>query len=444
VTAKRALIVDDSKSARVVLSRLLEQHEFAVDTTESAESALLYLRDHRPDVIFMDHVMSGMDGLAAVQAIKSDPGTASIPIMMYTSQDGELYAGEAKAVGAIGVLPKRMAPADVASALYELKLLPDRRSTVRGSFDRVELPALSAVSGPVPGVIVRAAPANSELRAIVEPMLQEQGAELRRFVVASIETMSTRVVGELGAQIRDAIAAAQPAPIIAAEPRVEPPPEVAAPPPRAPLAWIALAALGCVVALAAGAFGWQEHRERAALAARLASTTQQLAVAERALSAARAAATGGGAERFAVPYGEPALGGERLTALATLLAELEARGFAGTVTVTSGAGDFCLTGNPTEGYGLAPGEMPANRCDVVGNPFEESLKPADREPAALAGLLAGVRERSQGAIDVRLAYAPRAPEAYPSAPETSAAQWNAAAAGRNYVEFAPEPRPSAP
>jgi hypothetical protein len=275
-------------------------------------------------------------------------------------------------------------------------------------------------------------------------MLQEQGAELRRFVVASLETMSTRVVGELSAQIRAAVAAVQPAPFVAPEPIVAPERVVVAPPPRAPLAWIAVATLGCVVALAAGAFGWQEHRERGVLAARLDSATQQLTLAERALTAARAAASGGGAERFAVPYGEPALGGERLTALATLLAELEARGFAGTVTVTNGAGDFCLTGNPSEGYGLAPGEMPANRCDVVGNPFEESLKPADREPAALAGLLAGVRERSQGAIDVRLAAAPRAPDAYPSAPEASAAQWNAAATSRNYVEFAPEPRPSAP
>ena len=104
MTPKRALIVDDSKSARVVLSRLLEKHDLTVDMRDSAEAALQYLRDHRPDVIFMDHVMSGMDGLSAVQAIKNDPTTASIPIMMYTSQDGEVYAGEARASGAAGVI----------------------------------------------------------------------------------------------------------------------------------------------------------------------------------------------------------------------------------------------------------------------------------------------------------------------------------------------------
>ena len=66
---------------------------------------------HRPDVIFMDHMMPGMDGFQAVQAIKNNPRTATIPIMMYTSQEGELYVGQARALGAVGVLPKQVKPA---------------------------------------------------------------------------------------------------------------------------------------------------------------------------------------------------------------------------------------------------------------------------------------------------------------------------------------------
>ena len=72
---------------------MLEAHELDVDTAESAESALEYLNGHRPDVIFMDHLMPGMDGFEAVTAIKNNPDTATIPIMMYTSQQGELYVG---------------------------------------------------------------------------------------------------------------------------------------------------------------------------------------------------------------------------------------------------------------------------------------------------------------------------------------------------------------
>ena len=57
--------------------------------------------------------MPGMDGFQAVQAIKNNPRTAMIPILMYTSQEGELYLGQARALGAVGVLPKSVAPADV-------------------------------------------------------------------------------------------------------------------------------------------------------------------------------------------------------------------------------------------------------------------------------------------------------------------------------------------
>jgi len=112
-TGKRALIVDDSRSARVILGRMLEQYGLAVDTAESAEQALEYLRQHRPDVIFMDHLMPGMDGFQAVQAIKGDAQTATIPLLMYTSQEGELYVSQARALGAVGVLPKTVRPADV-------------------------------------------------------------------------------------------------------------------------------------------------------------------------------------------------------------------------------------------------------------------------------------------------------------------------------------------
>src|SRR6266481_5168072 len=132
--AKRALIVDDSKSARTFLSRILEKYEIDVDSAESAEQAIEYLASHRPDVIFMDHMMPGMDGFQAVQAIKNNPRTAMIPILMYTSQEGELYLGQARALGAVGVLPKQIKPTDVSKVLFELHLVTDRRTAEQSTF----------------------------------------------------------------------------------------------------------------------------------------------------------------------------------------------------------------------------------------------------------------------------------------------------------------------
>src|ERR1700744_4817053 len=132
--AKRALIVDDSKSARLFLARILEKYEIHVDDAENAEAAIEYLATHLPDVIFMDHLMPGMDGFQAVQAIKNNPLTATIPIMMYTSQEGELYLGQARALGAVGVLPKQIKTADVSKVLYQLHLLADRRTAQQTTF----------------------------------------------------------------------------------------------------------------------------------------------------------------------------------------------------------------------------------------------------------------------------------------------------------------------
>ncbi len=228
-TGKRALIVDDSRSARVILSRMLEQHGMVVDTAESAEQALEYLQQGRPDVIFMDHLMPGMDGFEAVQAIKSDVQTATIPLMMYTSQEGELYVSQARALGAVGVLPKTVRPVDVSRVLYQLHLLPDRRQQRTTLFERAAAAALSASQ---PGMAP--APASSEttpigaeatpdetaaagtaawsgapvaalaelqasLRQSIQQLVKDQLAEQRRFMLATFEAFARR----LGTEIKE-------------------------------------------------------------------------------------------------------------------------------------------------------------------------------------------------------------------------------------------------
>ncbi len=120
---RRALVVDDAKSARLALRKQLEKQGLQVDTAESAEAALSYLCHTRPDVIFMDHMMPGMDGFQAIKAIKNDPTTAKIPIMMYTSKEGEVYLSQARALGAIGVLPKQIYHAELGKTLNRLGLL---------------------------------------------------------------------------------------------------------------------------------------------------------------------------------------------------------------------------------------------------------------------------------------------------------------------------------
>src|SRR5688500_5968283 len=194
--AKRALIVDDSKSARAFLSRILEKYDIDVDTAESAEHAIEYLGHHRPDVIFMDHLMPGMDGFQAVQAIKNNPRTAMIPIMMYTSQEGELYLGQARALGAIGVLPKQIKPADVSKVLYQLHLVQDRRTADQSSFrplDASPVAANDVSSAPeAPHSPPPLVPASIMPGPVTDAVMREQFADLRRTLIVSLESQSDR------------------------------------------------------------------------------------------------------------------------------------------------------------------------------------------------------------------------------------------------------------
>lgn len=116
-----ALIVDDSKTARYALRLLLDKQHFTADMVESAEQALEYLNTHAPDLIFMDHMMPGMDGFQAVKAIKSNRNTAGIPIVMYTSTQGGVYFGQARALGAADVISKPASAEDLTAVLQRLE-----------------------------------------------------------------------------------------------------------------------------------------------------------------------------------------------------------------------------------------------------------------------------------------------------------------------------------
>lgn len=104
---RNALLVDDSKVARFALSKLLESRDMQVNMAGSAEEALEFLSKHeRPDVIFMDHLMPGMNGVEATKAIKGNPDTADIPIIMCTSKKSSSFMEEARNFGVYNILTK--------------------------------------------------------------------------------------------------------------------------------------------------------------------------------------------------------------------------------------------------------------------------------------------------------------------------------------------------
>jgi CheY-like chemotaxis protein len=435
-------------------------------------------------VIFMDHLMPGMDGFQAVKAIKDNPRTATIPILMYTSQEGELYLGQARALGAIGVLPKQIRPADVTQVLLQLHLFQERRERPRpevvdaGPDEPTQIAAAltgaTTVSTPVlppelqqaalsPGGVADA-PAGAASTAAtgryafaspVDQLLRDQIAELRRTLVARLDDIQDGLPSQLHAAVR-------------AELPPPPPPQPAPEPDRR--GWLAAAGLG-VLSLVFAAQWASEHRQRVALDRTLVALVESRpAGADAAEAAAGGAASGEGSPAEAVatpppptpaaadaartagtparpripaspltltvPFGEQPLSGDRIAAVRGALDDLRRAGFRGEVEVQAFPGRFCLVGNSAEGFSLAPDELAYSRCDRVGNALQDGG--TSRESTAFANMLAEERKAAGQALSIRIVDGAdgRPVLPYPDvAPTLTAGAWNASATANNRVEI---------
>lgn len=186
---KLALVVDDSKSARFSLKKLLQKQGIETDFAESAGDALNYLEGRRPDVIFMDHLMPGMDGFDATKAIKNNSATADIPVIMCTSKEGSDYAEQAMATGAYAILPKPAPEATLMAVLNQL----------------AQAPAAGADSGTDAGkqLSPTAGMGQRAVESLVKKLLDDQLSILRKHLTESLQAQIKEQVELTLAQTRE-------------------------------------------------------------------------------------------------------------------------------------------------------------------------------------------------------------------------------------------------
>jgi signal transduction histidine kinase/CheY-like chemotaxis protein len=115
--APAILVIDDDATARDLLVRALTRERFRAYTATGAEEGLRLARELRPDAITLDVFMPGADGWSALSALKSDPTTADIPVIMITmSEDKRL----GYVLGATEYLTKPVDRERVASVLRNI------------------------------------------------------------------------------------------------------------------------------------------------------------------------------------------------------------------------------------------------------------------------------------------------------------------------------------
>ena len=92
--ARKILLVDDSATVLMMERMILASERFQIVTATNGEEAHERARTELPDLILMDIVMPKMTGIQACRAIKDDPATKHIPIILVTTR-GEAESMEA-------------------------------------------------------------------------------------------------------------------------------------------------------------------------------------------------------------------------------------------------------------------------------------------------------------------------------------------------------------
>jgi len=91
----RALIIDDSPTIVFALKKILQSAGFITLEALDAETGVSIARSEIPDLIFLDIILPGANGFAALRTLRKDPSTSHIPIIMISGneQATELFFG---------------------------------------------------------------------------------------------------------------------------------------------------------------------------------------------------------------------------------------------------------------------------------------------------------------------------------------------------------------
>ncbi|MBN1091498.1 response regulator [Blastococcus sp. TML/M2B] len=156
--AAELLVVDDNADMRGYLARLLGAH-WSVRTTANGEEALQAVAERQPDLVLTDVMMPRVDGFELLRALRANPATQHIPVVMLTARAGQEASVEGLEAGADDYLAKPFR-ADELIARVRVAL---ERSTCRTA--PIRLGAIAEAAGlapapapPVPAPLPRPAP----------------------------------------------------------------------------------------------------------------------------------------------------------------------------------------------------------------------------------------------------------------------------------------------
>ena len=104
------LLSDDDESIRMVARLGLTRAGYDVTVVEDGTEALAAARADAFDLVVLDWMLPGIDGIDVCRALKADPATAALPVVFLTAASHDGAHDEAMAAGAVGVIAKPFNP----------------------------------------------------------------------------------------------------------------------------------------------------------------------------------------------------------------------------------------------------------------------------------------------------------------------------------------------
>jgi DNA-binding response OmpR family regulator len=143
-TQARIMVVDDDPDTVTILARYLQREGFATVEALSGPQCLKLVGETHVDVILLDLMMPEMDGFEVVRALKNNPATAEIPIIMVTARDDIESRSEGMRVGVSDFLAKPVFRKQLANRIKaQLDTIATARS-IDDALSRIEVARDSA------------------------------------------------------------------------------------------------------------------------------------------------------------------------------------------------------------------------------------------------------------------------------------------------------------
>ena len=111
----KILIAEDSSTVRRLVAARLAADGYEVVEAADGEEALLAAQREHPDLLVLDKVMPKLDGFEVVRALREDPGTRAMPIVMLTERTSEEDVLGGLNLGVEEYMPKPFSPHELSA-----------------------------------------------------------------------------------------------------------------------------------------------------------------------------------------------------------------------------------------------------------------------------------------------------------------------------------------